>query len=133
MQPQSAFHHDGECNRQQRRGGGGRRPARMFRPIDIPARAARRPCSKEGALRGKSELNERLKLAGASGVSFVSEEGVPQSQISLNNISRARGRRRTQRSHYDHTQPGYDRLPGGVNNGAGQASRVSFNSLYLYL
>ena len=53
----------------------------MFRPIDIPARAARRPCSKEGALRGKSELNERLKLAGASGVSFVSEKGVPQSQI----------------------------------------------------
>ena len=100
----------------------------MFRPIDIPARAARRPCSKEGALRGKSEL-KRLKLAGASGVSFVSEEGVPQSQISLTNISRARGRRRTQRSHYDHTQPGYDRLPGGVNNGAGQASRVSFNQL----
>ena len=35
----------------------------------------------EGALRGMSALNERLKLAGASGVSFVVEEGVPQSQI----------------------------------------------------
>lgn len=53
-----------------------------YGPVDIRARWVQ---AKEGALRGIAALNERLKLAGATGVSFVVEEGVPKSQIT--NIS----------------------------------------------
>ena len=52
--------------------------SRAYKPTDIPERRA---IAKEGALRGIATLNERLKQAGASNVSFVSEEGMPTSQI----------------------------------------------------
>jgi len=63
--------------------------SRAFKPTDIPERRA---IAKEGALRGMATLNERLKQAGASNVSFVSEEGMPTSQITQINGRKRGGR-----------------------------------------